>query len=128
MALEYDISRMLKQAHRSATLSPISEMAAELQRVLSRSVAAYVVGVKEGKTIYRWANSETSDIRYDSEQRLRTAYEIVQLLSSSYSPSVARAWLIGCNPRLGDKTPVEAIHEGELREALGAAQAFVVSE
>ena len=128
MAVEYKMSDLIETAHRQAIISPVSEIATEMQNLLSRSMTAYMVNVKEGRTISRWANKETTDIRHDSEQRLRAAYEIAQLIGTYYSPEVARAWFIGCNPRLDDATPADALHEGKLREVLSAAQAFIVSE
>lgn len=128
MAVEYKISHLIEQAHRQAIITPMNEIASHLQKLLSRSVTAYIAGVKEGRTVTRWASSGASDIRYESEQRLRTAYEIAQLIGAYYSPEVARAWFMGYNSRLGQITPADAIHEGKLREALSAAQAFIVSE
>jgi hypothetical protein len=109
-------------------VTPVSEVASHLQKLLSRSVTAYIAGVKEGRTVTRWASNEVSDVRYGSEQRLRSAYEIAQLIGEYYSPEAARAWFMGYNSRLGQVTPADAIHEGKLREALSAAQAFIVSE
>jgi hypothetical protein len=128
MAVEYKVSELIDRAHRQAIIAPMNEVASHLQKLLSRSVTAYVAGVKEGRTVTRWASNEISDVRYESEQRLRTAYEIAQLIGEYYSPEAARAWFMGYNSRLGQITPADAIHEGKLREALSAAQAFVTSE
>jgi inorganic triphosphatase YgiF len=128
MAVEYKVSELIDRAHRQAIIAPVNEVASHLQKLLSRSVTAYIAGVKEGRTVTRWASNETSDIRYESEQRLRTAYEIAQLIGEYYSPEAARAWFMGYNSRLDQMTPADAIHEGKLREALSAAQAFVTSE
>ena len=128
MSVEYKVSDLIDRAHRQAIVAPVNEVASHLQKLLSRSVTAYVAGVKEGRTVTRWASNEISDVRYESEQRLRTAYEIAQLIGEYYSPEAARAWFMGYNSRLGQITPADAIHEGKLREALSAAQAFVTSE
>lgn len=128
MAVDYKVSDLIERAHRQAIITPVNEVASHLQKLLSRSVTAYIAGVKEGRTVTRWASNEISDVRYESEQRLRTAYEIAQLIGEHYSPEAARAWFMGYNSRLGQITPADAIHEGKLREALSAAQAFVVSE
>jgi hypothetical protein len=82
--------------------------------------------VRDGKTVTRWANGEVSDVRdYTVEQRLRTAYEIAQLLLIEESPRTVRAWFIGLNPELGDTSPAEAISEGRLKDVLAAARAFI---
>ncbi len=69
------------QAHRQATAAPVSEIAGLLQEILSRRLTAYIAGVGDGKTVNRWANGEVTEIRdHTTEQRVRTAYEIVQTL------------------------------------------------
>jgi len=117
----------VQQAHRHATLAPVSEVVSLLQEILSRRLTAYIAGVNSGKTVTRWANGEVSEIRdHEVEQRLRTAYEIIQLLISGDSAQTVKAWFIGLNPQLGDIAPAEAIHEGLLKESLAAARAFSV--
>lgn len=113
------------RAHRQATAAPVNEVARVLQEILSRRLTAYIAGVGDGKTVSRWANGEVAEIRdYTTEQRLRRAYEIVQLLMSYDSSQTIKAWFIGLNPQLGDTSPAEALHDGRLKEALAAAKAF----
>ena len=116
---------VLEQAHRQSVNASVSEVASFLQDLLSRRLVAYVAGVKDGKTVRRWASGEVTGVRQESEQRLRTAYEIAQLLIRFDSPRIVRAWFIGLNPQLDDVSPAEAIHEGRLKEAKAAARAFV---
>jgi hypothetical protein len=116
---------VLDQAHRQSVNASVSEVASFLQEMLSRRLVAYVAGVKDGKTVTRWASGEVTGVRQESEQRLRTAYEIAQLLIQFDSPRIVRAWFIGLNPQLDDVSPAEAIHEGCLKEAKAAARAFV---
>ena len=116
---------LLTSAHRKAVLTPVNEIARYLQDLLSRQLTAYMLGLKDGKTITRWANGETEGLRIDNERLLRAAYEIVQVLSEYESPGVARAWFIGMNPNLGDLSPAEALREGMLKEVRSAARAFI---
>jgi uncharacterized protein (DUF2384 family) len=37
-----------------------------------------------------------------------------------YSPEVAGHWLVGLNPHLGDRRPIDLIHDGRTRELLDA--------
>jgi hypothetical protein len=123
-----NLATALQQVHRQTISAPISEVAGQLQELLSRRLTAVVAGVKEGKTVSRWANGEITEIRDPfTEQRLRTAYEIALLLLEHDSPQTVRAWFIGLNPQLGDTSPAEAIHDGQLQEALAAARTFVAS-
>jgi hypothetical protein len=115
------------QLHRQATIAPVSEVATLLQAVLSRRLTAFIAGVTDGKTVTRWATGEVTTIRdYEMEQRLRTTYEIAQLLLASDSEPTVKAWFIGLNPQLNDTSPAEAIREGKLRESLAAARSFAV--
>lgn len=119
------LQRATALAHRDATAAPIDQIARSLQEVLSRRLTAYIVGVGDGKTVSRWANREVAEIRDpETEQRLRTAYEIVQLLLTGDTVQTVKAWFIGLNPELDDVSPAEAIRTGHLREALAAARAF----
>jgi len=119
---------MVQQAHRKMVEASVKTMASVLQEVLSRRVTAFIVGVKDGKTVSRWASGEVTEIRDpEVEQRLRSAFAIVQLILMVSSPNTIRAWFIGMNPQLGDLTPAEAIREGDAAEAMNAACAFVTN-
>lgn len=121
------VDLIMHQTHRQATSAPVSEIAGVLQELLSRRLTAYIAGVGNGKTVSRWANGEVAEIRdHRTEQRLRTAYEIIQLLMRYDSAQTVKAWFIGLNPQLGDVSPAEAIREGQLKESLAAARAFTV--
>jgi predicted exporter len=116
---------LVEQAHREAVRASLGDVADFLQDVLGRRLVAYVAGVKDAKTVSRWANGEVGAARWESERRLRAAYEIAQLLVRFDSPKVVKAWFIGLNPQLDDESPAEAIREERLKEAMGAARAFV---
>jgi hypothetical protein len=115
-----------RQVHRQALTASLREMAGLLHQLLSRRVTAYLAGEKDAATISRWINGSVSHIRDPLvEQRLRISYEIALLLLQEDSPDVVRAWFVSLNPQLGDATPIDTIHNGELKEALAAARAFV---
>lgn len=115
-------------AHRNASTASIRDIAGLLQEVLSRRLTAYIANVRDAKTVTRWASGEVSEIRdLETERRLRTAYEITQLLLAEESPQTVRAWFIGLNPQIDDTSPAEAIYEGRLKEALLAARSFMVT-
>lgn len=118
-------AQVLEQAHRQSVVTAVPDVVSFLQDLLGRRLVAYVAGVKDAKTVSRWAGGEVEAVRQESEERLRTAYEISQLLVQFDSPRIVKAWFIGLNPQLDDVSPAEAIHEGKLREAKAAARAFV---
>lgn len=114
------------QVHRQAVHASVKEIAGRLQELLSRRLTAYISGVDSAKTVARWASGQVTEIRtQETEQHLRTTYEIVLLLLGQDSPETVRAWFIGLNPQLGDVSPAQAIRDGHLKEALSAARAFI---
>jgi len=117
--------RVVEQAHRQAIRAPIEDVASFLQDLLGRRLVAYIAGVQDTKTVARWAHAEVGEVRSKSVKRLRTAYEIAQLLTQFDSPRIVQSWFIGLNPQLDDTSPAEAIHDGRLKEAMYAARAFV---
>ncbi len=122
---EQSAATILEQVHGQAMRVPVKDAAEGLQRLLTGRIAAYVVNVKDAKTVARWAGDAVAEIRPESEQRLRVAYEIMALLLRFEGPSTTRAWFLGINPHLDDDVPADALHEGRLQEALGAVKSFV---
>ncbi len=120
-----EATKVISQAHRASVLTPVDKIAKELQELLSRQLTAYIAGVKDGKSVARWATGVITDVRVDSERQLRTAYECAYLLASLGSASFARAWFITQSPDLDDVSPAEALHQGKLKEVRLAARAFV---
>jgi len=118
-------ARVLEQARRQAMVTPVGDVASFLQDLLGRRLIAYVAGVEDAKTVSRWASGEVGSVRQESEERLRTAYEVAHLLVQFDSPRVVKAWFIGLDPQLDDVSPAETIHEGKLEEAKAAARAFI---
>lgn len=113
-------------AHQRAVTAPIASVVKELSSLLTRDLTAYIVKVGDAGTVSRWTTGAVTNVRPKYEQKLRLAYEIVQLLKSDgNSDQTIRAWFIGLNPHLDDDPPAEAIREGRLKETLAAARAFI---
>jgi hypothetical protein len=114
------------EANRKALQTPLAQIVAELQQILSQRVVAFTAGVNS-RTIQRWANEKDEEhVRNaDATRRLRAAYEIVILLLDYDSPFTVKAWFIGPNPHLTDESPSEAIRQDRLKDALGAAGSFI---
>lgn len=114
------------ELHSRAVRVSISDAANLLQDLLSQRITAFITG-KDSKTIARWVNGESTEIRdQETERRLRTAYEIALLLLVHDSPQTVKAWFISMNPQLDDLSPSEVLRDGELRDVVAAARAFVV--
>jgi hypothetical protein len=115
----------VEKAHHRAVDTSVEEVTGTLQSLLSRRLVAYIAGVKDAKTVSRWASGEVEP-RDEAERRLRDVYQIALLLTEFDSPRIVKAWFIGLNPHLEDTSPVEAIRDGRTTEALAAARAFIV--
>lgn len=61
----------------------------------------------------------------EAEAKLRTGYTAFRAISETEGPDVARAWMIGMNPLLGDSSPIEEIAEGRGPEVLAAVRIYL---
>lgn len=76
------------------------------------------------RAVTRWAAGDTEPPARE-EDLLRDAFQIAQVLGEVEPDEVIRAWFMGMNPQLGDESPIEALREGRIRDAMAAARAFV---
>lgn len=115
----------LEELHNRAVTTPLAKIASDLEELLTRRVIAFIADV-DGKTVSRWASGQVNDIRdMHTHQRLLVTYEIAQLLLEYDSPRTVKAWFLGLNPQLDDRSPAEVLQEGRLKAVLDAARAFV---
>jgi hypothetical protein len=113
------------QAHDQAVHTSTREAARIVLDVLGGALAAYVLGVKDRKTVQRWAAGTIVAIRPEHEATLRGVLEIIVLLSRFEGPETVRAWFLGMAPELDDIAPARAVHDGRLPQAMNAARAFI---
>lgn len=90
-----DDIELLKEVHAQAMRVPLREAADALYRLLTGKIAAYMVAVKDARTLTRWISGEVHDIRVEHETGLRAAHEIATLLWHFDAPEPIRAWFIG---------------------------------
>lgn len=102
----------------------IADVAGYLQEVLGQKLVAHMAGVQDHKAVGQWAAGNRKP-RPDSEQRLRAAYQIFHMLQEEESPHTVRAWFIGLNPQLDDRSPATLIADDNVRDVLVAAKAFL---
>lgn len=121
------VSASIVSARRASLGAPIAEVIPLLQEILPSKLIIYLAGVSDGEAVTRWKSGKEGDLTPATEQRLRAAYEVVRMLSSSNSPELIRAWFEGPDPQLGGASPAGAIREGRLQDALAAARLFVIS-
>jgi hypothetical protein len=116
---------VMGQAHEQAIHTSVREAARIVLDTLGGTLAAYVLGVKDRKTVQRWAAGTVATIRPEYEATLRGILEIIVLLSRFEGPETVRAWFLGMAPELDDTAPARAVHDGRLPQAMNAARAFI---
>lgn len=114
------------KAHRATVSRSISEMAKTLQDGLGTALLMYMLDIKDPKTITRWANGQVDSIRnLDVERKLRAIDQMMEMLLEVEDARSLRGWFLGMNPILDDVSPAEAVHDGQLSDALSAAASYV---
>jgi hypothetical protein len=113
-----------EQIHRTALRQSASEIASWLQQTIGQRLVAFGVGVSNPKLVGRWARGMHQP-HQKHDRSLRELFQIVSLLiESGESAATVRAWLIGSNPQLEDRAPIEVFHEGGIDQVRRAAESF----
>ena len=68
--------------------------------------------------VTRWRKGGGIDI--DNAERVDLLELVVARLSRIYEPEVVEKWLLGLNPTLGDRRPIDVIRAGDTQELLDA--------
>lgn len=123
MAVSAEVGSRDAAAHQEAVRLGTADVAAFLIENLGATLAGLIAAVNK-RSVDRYAKGETSPSS-EVERRLRSAFQVFQLIQSVESPHTVRAWFIGMNPQLDDVSPAEALGAGQAREVLAAARAFV---
>jgi hypothetical protein len=108
--------------HARSTRLGVPTIVGSLQDILGQRLVAVIAGVSDAKAVGKWARGERSP-HPEAEQRLRNAYQIVQLLLERESGETVRAWLVGMNPDLDDQAPALALAKDPVG-VLQAARSF----
>ena len=114
-----------RTAHAQSARIDIAPMVETLQHVLGQRLTAMVADVSDAKAVGKWARGERTP-QPESEQRLRNAFHVAQLLLQREAPSTVRAWFMGMNPDLDDRAPALVIGEDPTR-VMQAARAFLAN-
>ena len=98
------------------------DQVAALKTLLGTKLMSLTMGV-DPVTVDRWIAGQ-SHPRLDNEKRIRATYQVYELLKGVEASPTIRAWFMGMNPQLDDRSPSETTAEGDLRAVLAAARAF----
>ncbi len=121
-----DAEQILNAAHQVTVETKPAEMAAFFQHLLGQRLTAFMTASADPKAIGKWASGSRVP-RPASEQRLRDGFHVAMLLSMAEDEATARAWLLGMNPALQDRSPLSVIRESPEQADLvmGAARAYL---
>jgi hypothetical protein len=81
---------------------------------------AELLGVDPAQ-VTRWSRGEGPGLL--NAERVEVLELVLSELSRLYEPEAARRWLVGANPHLGDRRPVDVIRSGRPEELLAALRA-----
>lgn len=86
----------------------------------SRRRLAEALGVDPAQ-VTRWARG--GGIEAENAERLDLLELAASYLGRLYEPALFEDWLLGLNPHLGDRRPIDAIRERDLDAVLSALRA-----
>ena len=116
-------SQVRSAAHRSAVQVGTTSIIEFLAENLGTALVGLIAGV-DVKTVQRWMRQPDRQARDASERRVRAAYQAFQELLPIEASATIRAWFMGMNPQLGDRSPAEVIAEDRYKDVLAAARSF----
>lgn len=104
---------------------PITEVVAELVRLLGATTVATIGGVTETRAVQQW----TAGREPQRQHVLRFALQIARMISAADgNHETVRAWFQGSNPRLDDAIPALLLRSEPLENVQGplvkAARSF----
>lgn len=112
-----------RSAQTQSVAAAIPTVVSRLRTVLGRDVVAVLVS-RAPRAVTRWVAGDAAPPARE-EDLLRATFQITQVLGEVEPDEVIRAWFMGMNPQLGDESPIEVLRQGRVRDAMGAARAFV---
>jgi hypothetical protein len=111
-------------AHDALRDRDVAAIASELQEQLGQKLVAFALGDRHPKTIGRYARGDRVPDD-DAYRRLVDLFVVVGILKTGMRAAAVKPWMLGANPRLRGKAPIEMLHEGKAEPVRIAAQAFV---
>lgn len=115
-------------AYRESVQHDVAHMSRWLLEHVGQRITAVALGLSDASVVRQYAVGRTRP-RDAREARLRLLYRIARTVAEAYDEETARAFLVGSNPQLGDRSPAVVIADEEPEtsggEVVGAARALV---
>lgn len=118
-----NVDRVRAAAHRRSVEVNQTDLVNALVEKLGIKLVAFIAN-RNTSTITRWREAKV-EASEEALRPLRTSYQLIQMLEHHEADATIRAWFMGINPQLDDLSPAEAIADGQTREAIAAARAFL---
>lgn len=90
--------------------SSMSDIAKELQEILTQRLTAYIVGLSDGRDIGRYARKERKP-HSGTDVKLRELYNLISMMKEKEDPETIQIWFQGRNPDLKDCSPARLLHD-----------------
>jgi hypothetical protein len=123
---EMAVRDLVEAAHSDAVEHTGSELANELQELLGQKMVAFAIGDRHPKSIGRYARGDREPDD-ETTKKLIDLYTVALILQARMRAETVRTWMLGTNPRLRGKAPIEMLHEGKINPVFAAAKAFVTT-
>lgn len=114
----------IEEAQQETAAQDLHELAHQVQELLGQKLVAYALGDRHPKTVGRYARGER-DPEPEAWRRLIDLGVVVEILRRGMGERTIKSWMLGSNPRLGGRSPIEELHAGNAHQVMGAASAFV---
>jgi len=101
----------------------IHDVVRVLNTNLGPTTVQTIAGSHEESAPAQWATPEGPTPPAAVERKLRLAFRVWSILERAQGPSVALAWIVGANPRLGGDVPLQLVIDERATEVIGAALA-----
>ena len=88
----------------------MSDLAMELQDILTQRLTAYIVGLSDGRDIGRYARKERKP-HPGTDAKLRELYNLISMMKEKEDPEIIQIWFQGKNPDLKNRSPASLLHD-----------------
>jgi uncharacterized protein (DUF2384 family) len=115
-------------AYRASLRARTADMSRWLLDHLGQRITTVALGLADASVVRRYAKDQVRP-PVEREARLRLLFRVSRMVADAYDDDTARAFLMGANPQLGDRSPLLVIADDPPEvagpEVIGAARALL---
>lgn len=91
---------------------------------LGTTAVAFLTGATDRGRLHPWIHGQEQESLATATQRICAAHRAWEVMAAITNDDVARQWFIAANPELDQRSPIEALREGEVHQVLKAARIY----